>query len=106
MFSSFKSTIKNLYKNTAVKNIALVAVISLGIRIIGFYKDILIADRYGLSEFLDTFYIAILIPGLISGVFLGSFQSVFIPNYVSELKTGKNAGSLLRFLGRNVLGKR
>ena len=91
--SGLKYKVKGLLNNAAVKNMAIVAIISLGIRAIGFYKDILIVDRHGLSEFLDTFYIAILIPGFISGVFLGSFQSVFIPNYVSELKTGKNVGS-------------
>ncbi len=91
--NTIKNTILKLLNNSIIKNIGIVALISLIIRFIGFYKDILIVDKYGLSEFLDTFYIAILIPGLISGVFLGSFQSVFIPNYVSELKTGKNAGS-------------
>ncbi|MBR9913761.1 MAG: virulence factor MviN [Algicola sp.] len=48
-----------------------------------------IADRFGLSELLDTFYIAILVPSLIYNVFLGSFKSVFIPNYVSTLKLNK-----------------
>jgi putative peptidoglycan lipid II flippase len=59
----------------------------------GFFKEIVVANSFGLSELLDTFYIAILVPSFISGVFLGSFNSVFIPNYVSELKTGNNVGS-------------
>ncbi len=59
----------------------------------GFFKEMIIADHFGLSELLDTFLIAILVPSFISGVFLGSFHSVFIPNYVSELKTGKQIGA-------------
>lgn len=60
---------------------------------LGFFKEIVVADSFGLSELIDTFYIAVLVPGFISGVFLGSFNSVFIPNYVSELKTGKHIGA-------------
>lgn len=90
---NIKNIIKSTLNNVAVKNIVLVGIISLGVRALGFLKDIIIADNFGLSEILDTFYIAILIPGLISGIFLGSFQSVFIPNYIGELKNGKNAGA-------------
>ncbi|CAN0587862.1 unnamed protein product, partial [Ectocarpus sp. 12 AP-2014] len=39
------------------------------------------------------FYVAILIPGIISTVFLGSFKSVFIPNYINELEKNGNIGS-------------
>lgn len=53
---------------------------------LGFAKEIVIAESFGLSELIDTFYIAILIPSLIHSVFMGSFKSVFIPNYVSTLK--------------------
>ncbi|MDG5491651.1 lipid II flippase MurJ [Psychroserpens sp. SPM9] len=63
------------------------------VRCVGFFKEIVVADNFGLSELLDTFLIAVLIPTFINGVFLGSFKSVFIPNYVSELKTGKNIGA-------------
>lgn len=63
------------------------------VSLVGFFKEILIADSFGLSELLDTYYVAMLLPGFISGVFLRSFNSVFIPNYVSELKTGKNIGA-------------
>ncbi|MFT7051066.1 MAG: putative peptidoglycan lipid II flippase [Psychroserpens sp.] len=66
---------------------------SLLVSFFGFFKEILIADSFGLSELLDTFYVAMLLPGFVSGVFLRSFNSVFIPNYVSELKTGKNIGA-------------
>jgi putative peptidoglycan lipid II flippase len=59
----------------------------------GFFKEMVVANSFGLSELLDTFYIAVLVPSFISGVFLGSFKSVFIPNYVSELKTGNNVGA-------------
>lgn len=88
-----KSFISNLLKNATITNVITVAVTTLIVSGLGFLKEIVIADSFGLSELIDTFYIAILVPSFISGVFLGSFQSVFIPNYVSELKTGNRIGA-------------
>jgi len=91
-----KKTIQGLLalrKNNVVKNLFLVGGISLIIKGIGFYKETLVAGSFGLSEVLDTFFIATLIPGFISAVFLGSFQSVFIPNYIAESKSGGNIAS-------------
>lgn len=89
----FRSFISNLLKNATVTNVITVGITTLIVSGLGFLKEIVIADSFGLSELLDTFYIAILVPSFISGVFLGSFNSVFIPNYVSELKTGKHIGA-------------
>nr|WP_321226062.1 lipid II flippase MurJ [uncultured Psychroserpens sp.] len=88
-----KSLISNLLKNATITNVITVGITTLIVSGFGFLKDIVIADSFGLSELIDTFYIAILVPSFISGVFLGSFNSVFIPNYVSELKTGKHIGA-------------
>jgi putative peptidoglycan lipid II flippase len=57
---------------------------------IEFYKEFLVAANFGLSELLDTYFIAYLVPGFIYNVFLGPFKSVFIPIYIAELKTGNN----------------
>ncbi|WP_435413446.1 murein biosynthesis integral membrane protein MurJ [Psychroserpens mesophilus] len=70
-------------------NIITVGLLTLFVKGLGFGKEIIIAENFGLSELLDTFYIAILVPSLIYNVFLGSFKSVFIPNYVSTLKLNK-----------------
>ena len=88
-----KSFVSNLLKNATILNVITVGLTTLLVSGMGFFKEIVVADSFGLSELLDTFYIAILVPSFISGVFLGSFNSVFIPNYVSELKTGNNVGS-------------
>lgn len=89
-FSNIQSKIRQFLKQPVVKNIILVASISLFIKGIGFVKESVVASTFGLSEQLDTYFIAMLIPGFISNVFLGSFKNVFIPNYISELKTGVN----------------
>ena len=95
MFSKFefRAFISNIFKNATITNVIIVGVTTLIVSGLGFFKEIVVANTFGLSELLDTFYIAILVPSFISGVFLGSFNSVFIPNYVSELKTGKSIGA-------------
>ncbi|MEY8848964.1 murein biosynthesis integral membrane protein MurJ [Psychroserpens sp. XS_ASV72] len=81
----FNSLFKRL-GGTTLTNIVTVGLLTLFVKGLGFGKEILIAENFGLSELLDTFYIAILVPSLIYNIFLGSFKSVFIPNYVSTLK--------------------
>lgn len=85
--------ISGLRNNSVVKNIVIVSGITLLIKGIGFYKETLVASSFGLSELLDTFFIAFIVPGFISTVFLGAFKSVFIPNYVTELQTKNNIAS-------------
>lgn len=83
----------SLRKNPMIINIAAVAAITLIVKGFGFYKEIVIASNFGLSELLDTFLIASLVPGFIYQVFLGSFKSVFIPNYIMEQKTDRSISS-------------
>jgi putative peptidoglycan lipid II flippase len=85
--------VKTILNNGTIINVFIVGFATLIVKGLGFAKEIVIADFYGLSELIDTFYIAILIPSFIDNVFLGGYKSVFIPNYVRELKTGRNIGA-------------
>lgn len=76
-----------------VMNIVAVATVTLIVKGFGFYKEVVIASNFGLSELLDTFLIASLVPGFIYQVFLNAFKSVFIPNYILEQKTERSIGS-------------
>ena len=87
------STLLKIIKNPTAINIATVIVITVIVKGFGFYKEVVIAGTFGLSELLDTFYIAALLPGFINQVFLIAFKAVFIPNYVAEIKTTKKIGS-------------
>lgn len=89
---NFRSII-SLKKNSTTRNILTVGFITLFIKLISFYKETYVASTFGLSQVLDTYFIAALVPGFIQNVFLGAFKGVFIPNYINELKTGKNAAS-------------
>jgi putative peptidoglycan lipid II flippase len=79
-------------KKSTIGNIFIVGTITLIGSAFGFFKEILIAKNYGLSILVDTYYIAILLPSFISNVFMSSYQSVFIPNYITEKSEQKHIG--------------
>ncbi len=87
------SKLVNLVNNKVVQNVIIVGGITLIIKAVSFYKEVLVAGEYGLSELLDTFILATIIPSLINAIFLASFRAVFVPSYMAEEKTGNKIGS-------------
>jgi len=79
-----KKAVLNLSSKKVLQNLTLVSGATLFVSLIAFIKEAVVAANYGLNLQLDTFFIALLIPGLIHIVFLGSYKSVFIPNYINE----------------------
>ena len=77
-------------KSQLLTNMLIVGGISLLVKGISFYKEIFIADTYGVSLLLDTFLIAVLVPTFIQSVFINAYGSVFIPNYLLEKKINKD----------------
>ncbi|WP_055444747.1 murein biosynthesis integral membrane protein MurJ [Lacinutrix himadriensis] len=87
------ASIKKLIKSPTFINIVTVAIISIFVKGLGFYKEIIVAGTFGLSELLDTFFIAALLPGFVSEVFINAFKAVFIPNYIAEKKSTNKIGA-------------
>ncbi|WKX76461.1 murein biosynthesis integral membrane protein MurJ [Zobellia laminariae] len=106
IFQKIKKIISPLKNSIVLQNLFLVSFITFLIKGLGFYKETMVAANFGLSEVLDTFFIAILVPTFINNVFLGAYRSVFVPNYISELKNNGNKGSFqsTSFLITIVLG--
>ncbi|WP_437395695.1 murein biosynthesis integral membrane protein MurJ [Flagellimonas lutimaris] len=89
----------NQLNNQLVKNILLVGGITFGVKILGFFKELIIAYFIGLSELIDTYLLAFLIPGFISTIFLGPYKSVFIPNFLIAKEQGEDISF---FLGKTL----
>lgn len=87
------SKIQTALGNPLVKSMVTVAAITFLIKILAFYKETIIASTFGLSEVLDTFILAALIPAFVQSVFLNSLKHLFIPNYITELKNNGNKSS-------------
>ncbi|MEO9890998.1 lipid II flippase MurJ [Aurantibacter sp.] len=86
------SGIKSILAKPLFANMVLVAGITLLVKGLSFYKETLVVSTFGLSEQLDTFFIAFLIPSFVQNVFVGALKQLFIPNYIIELKKGENTG--------------
>lgn len=85
--STLKTKIKSFLNQPLIKSMALVAFIGIFIKVTGFYKETVIAASFGLSELLDTYLIAVLIPTFVQNVFINALSNLFVPNYITELKT-------------------
>lgn len=70
-----------------------VILVTYAIKLVGFFKESLIASEFGLSELIDTFALAMMLPAIIQSVFLSSFANVFVPNYVIALKQKEDVPS-------------
>ncbi len=77
----------NLIKSTGTFSIFII--IS---RVLGYFRDVLIAIYLGSGPVADAFFVAFRIPNTFRRLFAeGSFNAAFIPSYSSELLRGKNA---------------
>ena len=60
-------------------------------RILGYFRDILIAIFLGTSFLADVFFVAFRIPNTFRRLFAeGTFNAAFVPSYSSELINGKS----------------
>ena len=60
-------------------------------RVLGYFRDVLIAVFLGASPLADAFFVAFRIPNTFRRLFSeGTFNAAFVPSYSSELVKGKN----------------
>jgi len=76
----------NLIKSTGTFSIFVI--IS---RVLGYFRDVLIAIYLGSGPIADAFFVAFRIPNTFRRLFAeGSFNAAFVPSYASELATKRN----------------
>ena len=78
-------------------------------RILGYFRDVLIAIYLGSGPIADAFFVAFRIPNTFRRLFSeGTFNSAFVPSYMTELNKGKRsaelfAGNIFNFLSLILL---
>jgi putative peptidoglycan lipid II flippase len=83
-----------------LKSTAVVGVITLVSRILGFVRDMVIARYFGADAATDAFFVAFRIPNFLRRLFAeGSFAQAFVP-MVSECRENSDSAGLQRFLDR------
>ena len=64
-------------------------------RLLGYFRDVLIAIFLGTGFLADAFFVAFRIPNTFRRLFAeGTFNAAFVPNYSSELVKGKSKANL------------
>ena len=67
-------------KNNLLKSVSLVSLMTLISRILGFVRDLVAAQLFGVTASVDAFYIAFKIPNFMRSLFAeGAFSQAFIP---------------------------
>ena len=92
------------FKNPLLLNLVIVGFVTLAVKLLGLIKESFVGSTFGLSEFLDTYALAILIPAFIQNVFVGAIKNIFIPNYIIEKKSTKQYGSFQSLTCILILG--
>ena len=78
-----------------LRGTAIVSILTLASRILGFLRDLLVARLLGTSIFADAFFVAFRIPNLLrSFVAEGALTSAFIPVFASSLSESKERARL------------
>lgn len=91
-------------RNPLLINLLIVGSVTLVVKLAGLFKETYIGSSYGLSEFLDTYALALLIPSFIQNVFVGAIKNIFIPNYIIEKKNDRQIGGFQTLTCLLILG--
>ncbi|UDG79373.1 putative lipid II flippase MurJ [Candidatus Ecksteinia adelgidicola] len=80
------------------KSLAIVSIITIFSRLLGFSRDTVIAKIFGASVTMDAFFVAFKIPNFLRRIFAeGAFSQAFIP-ILSEYKNQKNKEETRNFI--------
>jgi putative peptidoglycan lipid II flippase len=83
------------------RDINLVLLISAFAQVAAFLKSILIAYFFGVSPELDGYFLAQVLPGIVTGTAIGVLQSSFVPTYI-RLKSEGRVDAAAAMAGRLV----
>jgi putative peptidoglycan lipid II flippase len=78
--------INQIRNNSFLVNTIKVSLITIIVKVITFFKDIFITKFFVFDKILDSFFIGLIIPQFILGVFIYSINSIVVPNYLRESK--------------------
>lgn len=87
LFSSFKAIKNNSINNQIFSATLIVVMLTVGVKIASFIKELVVAWRFGTRDELDAFLIALVVPSLLSNVVASSFNSALIPTYIQLRET-------------------
>ncbi|MDX6710052.1 MAG: putative peptidoglycan lipid flippase, partial [Blastocatellia bacterium] len=79
-----------------------VAALTCGVKIIATMKESVVAQQFGVSDYLDAFLIAYILPSFAINVISGSFNSALIPTYI-QVREGDGLKPAQRLISSTTL---
>lgn len=97
--SSGSQAIRRIFRAAVV-----LAILSIAVKLVGFAREVFLADAFGRGDEIEAFIIAWTIPGFLINVIGGTFGSAIVPTYLDEYAK-RGAAAADRLLGSTaVLG--
>jgi len=84
----------NFHKQSIVQATFLLTAIAFLSKILGFLREVTIANVFGASAITDAYLVASVLPGIVAGLIGGSLTTVFIPVFLEEREKKRGTGSL------------
>lgn len=90
--ADFKDTVKKIFYAATT-----IGIVSIGIKVIGFFREFMLAHIFGVSDVLDCFILAFTLPSFFINVVSGAVSNSAIPAFIDiRVQAGREAAS--RFL--------
>jgi putative peptidoglycan lipid II flippase len=96
-----KTLKKATYSTTGkiLKSTVIVSIFTMVVRIIGFSRDVVLAQIFGVSSLVDIFWMSFRVPGILGALFSDGFSKSFIPIF-SRYRQSHNISEVRNFLGQ------
>lgn len=72
----------------AAKSAAMIMIFTMGSKLLGFFREVLIAAKFGSGMETDTYFIAMSATGIITGLMSNAINTTFIP-VAAEIETAE-----------------
>jgi len=99
---SIDRNVLRLATRAGLLSIVGVLLITLGGRLLGFLREVLISSLYGTSAIADSFFTVQLVPTIVSSFLLGPLMIVYVPHYAALQEAGTEEEALVRTLRTGV----
>lgn len=84
MIEKIKGLVRSILLSDIFRKTLQVSFLAACVKVVAFLKDVYIVHNFSFGKELDAFFIALVVPQFILGVFTSSINSIVIPNYMRE----------------------
>ena len=84
-----------LKRQTIAEATVIIVIITFLSKVVGYIRDVLVANYFGASAQTDSFFFALLIPSMLLGIIAGGLHLVVIPVYTEKRKENPENAKIL-----------